>query len=294
MEREESVGTEVAIAAALAATLVAVVATVRMRRLAAERDKAVTQRDKAVAEAAEVSQAHIQANQRLAQANEGLEAFVRSASHDLKAPIRHIYGFCDFVRQGAGDRLTEEERQDLQRVMDAATRMSALLDSLLRFAKLGATSLQPEEFSLGDAVDVVVSQLPDEQRSKVIYSDLTTIYGDRVLLSLVLQNLIENGLKYVADPEVARVVIESESSPEETCVSVIDNGIGVPTESRERIFQPGTRAVPESEFSGSGFGLAACARIIQAHQGKIWIESNDDGGSTFHFGVPTKVHSEKA
>ena len=270
----------IATAAIVIGALLAVIAllTLRLRRLESVRKKAVAELDDA-------SAAYAHANQRLARANEGLEAFVRSASHDLKAPIRHIYGFCGFVRESAADRLTDKEMKDLQRVMDAASHLSKLLDSLLRFAKLGATSLRHETFSLTDVVDVVVAQLPSDLQSSVSYRNLSTVTGDRVLLTLVMQNLIENGLKYV-DTRPPRVVVASESTPTETRVSVIDNGIGVDQEKQDRIFEPGVRGVADSEIEGTGFGLAACAQIIHAHQGKIWVESNHSKGSTFHFTIP--------
>jgi signal transduction histidine kinase len=226
-------------------------------------------------------------NERLAHANEGLEAFVRSASHDLKAPLRHIYGFCNFVRTDAADRLTPNEMTDLQRVMDAATHMSKLLESLLRFAKLGATSLQHETFSLSEVVETIVAQLPKDQQSCVIHTDLSEVTGDKSLLTVVLQNLIENGLKY-AEMDPPQVTIRSELSPGETRISVIDNGIGVASQKSTQIFEPGVRAVDDADVAGAGFGLATCARIVTAHQGSIWVESNAERGSTFIFTIPKR------
>ena len=99
----------------------------------------------------------------LARVNEGLEAFVRSAWHDLQTPLRHIYGFASFVRNDAADRLTDSEKGDFQRMMDAANQISALLESLLRFEKLGATSRQLETFQLSEIMDLVLAQLPSQK-----------------------------------------------------------------------------------------------------------------------------------
>lgn len=103
----------------------------------------------------------------LTRVNEGLEQFVRSAWRDLKASRRHIYGFASFVRNDAADRLTDSEKGDFQRVMDAANQISALLESLLQFEKLGATSLQLETFPLSEIMDLVLAQLPSQQRECV-------------------------------------------------------------------------------------------------------------------------------
>lgn len=227
----------------------------------------------------------------LARANECLDAFLRSASHDLKAPLRHIFNFCGFVRTDAADRLTVEELKDLDRVTDAATHMSNLLASLLDFAKLGETSIRRETHLFEDIVETVVIQLPAEQRDCVEHGELSELTGDRALLTIVMQNIIENGLKY-CQADRPQVTVSSESSPEGTKVSVADNGIGVPRHQWSRIFEPGVRCVSSSEYEGTGYGLATCSRIIHAHGGKIWIESTPEMGSTLHFMLPNKVSDE--
>ena len=229
----------------------------------------------------------------LARVNEGLEAFVRSASHDLKAPLRHIYGFASFVRDDASDRLTDSERGDLQRVMDAANHMSALLESLLRFAKLGATSLQRETFQLSEIMEVVLAQLPSQQRECVEYSGECVLSGDRALLTLVLQNLVENGLKYV-EQRTPHVVVSGRTTDNGWEIAVCDNGIGVREEHLGEIFRAGFRGVNDANISGMGFGLATCARIIDAHQGRIWVTSNPEVGSTFTFTLPRSAEQANA
>ncbi len=222
----------------------------------------------------------------LANAREGLEAFMRSASHDLKAPLRHIFAFSKLIRDEAADRLTEREVADLERVMGAASHMSNLLESLLRFTRLGAPSRIREEVSLNELLETVVALLPVEDQSRVVVdAPLLDIRGDQALLTIVLQNLIENGLKYV-DDDRSIVTVTSTSSSSGTTVSVDDNGIGVASKHSKRIFDPGVRAVSDSDFEGTGFGLATCARIIQAHDGRIWLESKPEGGSIFRFTIP--------
>lgn len=224
----------------------------------------------------------------LARANEGLRVFVRSASHDLKAPIRHIAGFSEFLLGDAKDRLTEEEADDLRRIGQAAEHMSKLLESLLKFAKLDAASLHPKQFSVTQAVDAAVVQLPMRDQTRVTYENLGDLIGDQPLLTVVFQNLIENGLKYSRTGD-SHVVVRTEPVDEGVMVSVADDGIGVDPAQSQRIFEPGVRAVAESEFQGTGFGLATCARIIEAHEGRIWVEANGQQGSTFKFVLPSQT-----
>ena len=231
-------------------------------------------------------------------ASEGIDAFARWASHDLRTPLRHIFSFCGFVHQSASERLTDSEESDLTRVMEAATSMSDLLDGLSRFAKMGAASLQFETLSLSDIVQTVVEQLPADQQSQVRHQDLNEVTADRSLLTIVLQNLIENGLKYVKD-RPAEVTVTSRVKPNasgagQIQVTVADNGIGIENGSLKRIFEPGIRAVGRSEYSGSGFGLATSARVVAAHQGKIWVESEPGKGSAFHFTIPVRSDENTA
>jgi len=222
----------------------------------------------------------------LARANEGLRVFLRSASHDLKAPIRHIAGFSGFLLEDAKDRLTEEEADDLRRIGQAADHMSKLLESLLKFAKFDAASVKPTQFSVNQAVDAAVVQLPMQDQMRVTYEDLGELVGDQSLMTVVFQNLIENGLKYTRQGD-SQVVVRAEPVESGVMVSVQDDGIGVAPEQSQRIFEPGVRAVAESEFEGTGFGLATCARIIEAHEGRIGVEPNPNQGSVFKFVLPT-------
>jgi signal transduction histidine kinase len=242
--------------------------------------------------AAEIRRRELQAKSLVA-SNESLEAFVRSASHDLKAPLRHISSFVQFVLSDAQDRLKENERDDLTRVLLAANHMTELLNSLLTFARLGTSSMNLETFPLRELVDAIVKELPSEQEPFVTLGEMQTITGDRNLMKIVLQNLIENGLKYVKDRPPS-VFIDSTQTDSGTHILVRDNGIGIERAQWSRIFEPGARAVSESQFTGTGYGLASCARIVRAHRGRIWVESEVGVGSTFHITLPFAPAAEEA
>lgn len=222
----------------------------------------------------------------LSRKNEDLEAFIRMASHDLRSPLRHITAFSGFVIEDSVD-LSDQSRGHLLRIQESAKRMMQLLSSLLRFAQTGTTSLKREVFSLMQATEDVVTQLPPDMKPHLEFADLPDVFGDRPLITQVLQNLIENGLKYFVG-DAPHVRIGSSISGNEVTVSVSDNGIGIQPDQLSRIFQPGVRCVIASDFDGSGFGLAICDRIVKAHGGKMWAESEPDKGSTFYFTLPRK------
>lgn len=227
----------------------------------------------------------------LSHKNEDLEAFVRSASHDLRSPLRHIKSFSQLLAEDADDRLNDEDRTYISRISSSIERMMQLLDSLLRFAKTGTKALKPEIFSLHRTVEDVTSLLPVPQQNRVHYSGLSEVYGDRTLLTQVLQNLIENGLKY-HDGDEAQVHIQNSTDGAQTIISVSDNGIGMDANQLQRIFKAGVRGVGPSEYPGSGFGLAICDRIVKAHGGSIRAESTLGEGSTFHVILPAAPNGQ--
>ncbi|QDT06738.1 Phytochrome-like protein cph1 [Rubripirellula lacrimiformis] len=222
----------------------------------------------------------------LSRKNEDLEAFVRTASHDLRAPLRHIDAFCQILAEDAADRLNENDQDCLNKIQRSSGVMSRLLASLLAFARTGCEGLAMETFDLKQMVHDVVSRLPAQDVDRVQVGNLPSIRGDRTLLPQVIQNLVENGLKY-NNSEDASIQINATTSANEVTITVADNGIGMAENVIDRIFKPGVRAVSSADYSGSGFGLAICERIIKAHHGKIWVESKVGDGSTFHVSLPT-------
>ncbi|MGB7347492.1 MAG: ATP-binding protein [Pirellulaceae bacterium] len=223
--------------------------------------------------------------EQLAMKNEDLEAFVRSASHDLRAPLRHISSYSQVLKEDASDRLNEDDLGHLNRLQGASQSMMQLLDSLLKFAKAGSDGLTKTRIDLNQTVRDIVNRLSQNDVEKIHVGNLPVIDGDRHLLTQVLQNLIENGLKYNRSA-TASVSIEATKSAGEVTIRVTDNGIGLSSSELERVFKPGVRGLSSTEFSGTGFGLAICDRIVKAHRGKFWGESKTEKGSTFYVSLP--------
>ncbi|MBA3846373.1 MAG: hypothetical protein H0X45_06995 [Planctomycetes bacterium] len=166
--------------------------------------------------------------------------------------------------------------------------MQALVKGMLDYARGAAT---PTGFVPVELDAVLTATRADLDRAiadtgaTIDARPLPCVTGDPVLLGQLMQNLIENGLKYRGE-SAPHIAIMAESDSESWIVSVADNGVGIPAEDRERIFQPFTRLHRHSKTPGSGIGLATCRRIVDRHSGRIWVESNVGAGSVFRFSLP--------
>ncbi len=224
----------------------------------------------------------------LESSNKELEAFSYSVSHDLRGPLTTLHGFADLLLEKYGSALGEQPRNYLHRINEAVTRMSCLIDDLLKLGKVNRQQLSLCDVGLRRLVEEVVHELEAETANRKIdwrIEALPVIQCDRGLMKQVLTNLISNAIKYsrTRDPaiiEVRGVFIEGEST-----VLVRDNGVGFDLTSAEKLFSPFQRFHRAEEFEGTGIGLATVQRIINKHRGRIWAHSEPQKGSTFYFTV---------
>jgi PAS domain S-box-containing protein len=222
-------------------------------------------------------------------ANKELEAFSYSVSHDLRAPLRHIAGFSRILIGEYGDGMAPEARNHLQRIQDAVCRMGVLVDTLLGFAKLGRQSLKVQRHELNAIVEEVVTLLLPECEGREVewrVAELPVVKCDRILMGQVFQNLLGNALKYSRGR--SKAIIEVDSIRQEGKAPVIfvrDNGAGFNMQYAAKLFEVFQRMHTESEFEGTGVGLATVHRIIQKHGGNVWAEAQMDQGATFFFTV---------
>jgi len=224
----------------------------------------------------------------LESSNKELEAFSYSVSHDLRGPLTTLHGFADLLLEKYGSALGEQPRNYLHRINEAVTRMSCLIDDLLKLGKVNRQQLSLCDVGLRRLVEEVVHELEAETANRKIewrIEALPVIQCDRGLMKQVLTNLISNAIKYsrTRDPaiiEVRGVFIEGEST-----VLVRDNGVGFDLTSAEKLFSPFQRFHRAEEFEGTGIGLATVQRIIEKHRGRIWAHSEPQKGSTFYFTV---------
>ena len=233
----------------------------------------------------------VELERRLASSNAELTAFTSVASHDLREPLRTITSFLGLLERDYRGKLDKTADEFIGFIMDAAERMRALIDDLLTFARLDKGEAEPfKTFGMQAVFDDKVELLKasiDESGASITANDLPSIHGDRGGISQVLQNLISNAIKYRGDSNP--IIVLSASETEDGAAwkfAVSDNGIGIPRQHLEEVFQPFHRLHGTgSKYKGSGVGLAICQRVIERHGGSIWVESEEGGGSTFHFTI---------
>jgi len=222
----------------------------------------------------------------LEQANKELEAFSYSVSHDLRAPLRIVDGFSKILLGKHGAKLDEEGRQYLDRVIAGAQKMASLIDDLMNLSRITRAPLKKEPVQLTEMARGVIGELQETAPSRKVVVEIAERlegFGDVRLLNIVLVNLLGNAWKFTAKREEARIAIGQERQGDESVFFVRDNGAGFNMTYADKLFAPFQRLHAESEFEGTGIGLAIVQRIIARHGGRIWAKSAVGVGTTFFF-----------
>jgi PAS domain S-box-containing protein len=221
--------------------------------------------------------------------NAELEQFAYTVSHDLKAPIITIKGFLGFLQEDVLSGNVKRLGADIQRINDAADKMYKLLNDLLELSRIGRLMNQPTTVKLSELFHEARELLQGRLQAGVVCVKVEggphCVYGDRQRLLQVIQNLLDNAVKFMGAQ--AKPCVEIGLRGYENNKSVIyvrDNGVGIAPEHHERIFGLFNRLDPKSE--GTGVGLALVKRIVEFHGGRIWVESEAGKGSTFLFTLP--------
>jgi PAS domain S-box-containing protein len=223
--------------------------------------------------------------EQLQSANHSLEQFVRISSHDLREPLNTIVQFCDLINAEQVSKLDASGQLYFTQVRNGAARMKLMLDDVLQFVRLEDTgSAELQRVDLNQLVDEVCSALAAQIQStgaQLIVGSLGSVQGHRALLSLVLQNLISNAIKFVPTERAPVVDIAATRGGGELRLSVKDNGIGIEARRIEELGTPFRRLHSRRKFEGTGLGLAICKRIAEQLGGRIEIESLPGAGSSF-------------
>jgi signal transduction histidine kinase len=222
----------------------------------------------------------------LEHANRELDAFSYSVAHDLRGPLRSIDGFSQMLVQEHAATLGDTGRRHLQIVCESAQRMSGVIDELLRLAQTGRGELHRMPFELSSVVQTVATQLAESEpmrRVAVTIERGVNVNADPHLLQIVLDNLLRNAWKFTGKRRNAAVEFGAELSAGETCYYVRDNGAGFNMDHASKLFGAFQRLHTDSEFQGTGVGLATVKRIIGRHGGRVWAVGAVDRGATFYF-----------
>ena len=220
-------------------------------------------------------------------ANKDLESFAYSVSHDLRSPLRTIAGFANVIIEDYPSDLDPTIKSHLDRIIHAANKMAELIDALLTFSRSGRKVVNKKSINLAEIVQNVIancqSAITGGRQVEWIVGDLPNVNADPILIEQVYANLVDNALKYTRGRAPARIEIGSISENQHYLFFVKDNGVGFNMAYAERLFGVFQRLHPESEFEGTGIGLATVQRIIFRHEGRLWAESEVDVGATFWF-----------
>lgn len=221
--------------------------------------------------------------------NAELERFTYTVSHDLKSPIVTIKGFLGWLEKDMdkGDR--PRVQHDIEQIREAAEKMRLLLDDLLELSRIGRLMNPPQSVPLDtlvrEAIVLVAGQISARGVQVDIAPNLPVVYGDHPRLVEVLQNLLDNAVKFMGNQPEPRIEIGARSEDGETVCYVRDNGIGIEPRYHHKVFGLFERL--DQTVEGTGIGLALVKRIVEVHGGRIWVESNGYGqGSSFYFTLP--------
>ncbi|MCB8968275.1 MAG: substrate-binding domain-containing protein [Ardenticatenaceae bacterium] len=226
--------------------------------------------------------------------NAELERFTYTVSHDLKSPLVTIRGFLGFLQKDVELGATERINHDIQHIHNATTRMQRLLDDLLELSRVGRLINPPQwvpyAILIESAFKLVMGKASQNQVQLDIMPNLPEVFVDELRFLEVLQNLLDNAIKFMGKQAQPRIEIGAQKLDTETAFFVRDNGIGIKSQYHAKIFDLFERL--DETVEGTGIGLALVKRIVEIHNGRIWVESNNDQpGVTFWFTLPNTAVS---
>lgn len=228
-------------------------------------------------------------NDRLKDRNRELDEFTFIASHDLQEPVRKQLMFTDVLRDTLGAELSEDASFAVEAIEVSAARMQLLVQDLLALSRSRRQSLKLRETTLDECVETALETLSQKIEEhghvRVERSPLPTLNVDVLLMTQVFQNLIGNALKFSDKPDTV-IRISAHDPGDCWVICVADNGIGIQGEHLENVFAPFKRLHTRDEYEGSGIGLAICKKIVERHQGTVWVESIPGDGATFYMKLP--------
>ena len=292
------IGIGVALAVAIAVTL-GISAPLRRLRASADRitagemvEPGVTHRRDEIGSLSRAMTTMVRSlNQQAAElkrSNADLEQFAYVASHDLQEPLRMVSGFTGLLKRRYGGKLDADADEYIEFAVSGANRMQSLINDLLSYSRVGREEVAAKAVDTQAALDQALANLQtaiEDRSAMVSCGRLPTVWANHGMLVRLFQNLISNALKFCkAERPIVR--IQAEARGGDWVFSVADNGIGIDPQYKDRIFLIFQRLHKQSEYPGTGIGLAVCKRIVERNGGRIWLESEPGRGTTFFFTLP--------
>lgn len=224
----------------------------------------------------------------LEDSNRALSEFTHTVSHDLKAPLRRISSFCQFLKDEAGNDLSPDARDYVERICHNADRLQRFISDLLIYAQAMDASEKKEKVDLGELIKEVVEDLEplmEENRVTIIYDKMPILMVYPLRIRQLFMNLLTNAIKYhgKAAPVIRIGCVEY---PDHHVIRVEDNGLGIPPEHHQRVFEAFHRLHTQEEIEGTGLGLSICKQVVDMHKGHIAVESKPGQGATFLVSLP--------
>lgn len=223
--------------------------------------------------------------------NKDLDIFTHTITHDLRGPLRHINTFAGLIAEELGDGVSDEVRHFRDAMKRASQRLNAMIEHLLTYSRIGRIDLHPGELEMKSMLDDVVSRLrqaePHRDIRWVIQEDLPAVVADAAMVTDLFARLLDNAMKFTRKTEQAEIQIgcrtESDGS---SLFFIVDNGVGFDVAKANNLFLMFQRQHHSLDFEGYGAGLALCQRIVQRHNGRIWLDSTPGHGCAVYFTLP--------
>lgn len=277
-----------------------------LRRMNAGLQQLVDDRTK---ELRQTAQALEQINAQLEDKNRELNAIIHATSHDLRSPLVNIQGFshelertCRKLRDAVAQaELPEQSRERIQNlvnidfpecihyILSSVAKMDRLLVGLLQLSRLGRTNLDIERLDMNETIRDILQTMEFQMKAggvQVEVGDLPPCVGDPTQVNRVFSNLLDNALKYLDPGRPGKICVEGEINDGQALYRVRDNGIGIAPEHRDQVFEIFRRLNSKTGVPGEGLGLTTVRRLVERHNGRIWVESEPGQGSTFFVVLP--------
>jgi len=232
-----------------------------------------------------------EANTLLKQRNEELDSYNYSVSHDLRGPLRAVDAFSKLLAVESASTLNDKAKDYLGQITRATDRMVQITDDLLKLSRISRAELKLSAIDLGGLAKSIAEELKRNapKREAEIKIEDAVVYGDTGLMRIVIENLLGNAWKFTSKKPNAQIEFASRQEGEKIICFVRDNGEGFNMAHSGKLFAPFRRLHTESEFPGTGIGLAIVRRILERHGGRVWAEGEVGVGATIYFELPAHV-----